>query len=64
MLPGPAIEVCQNDTIVVNVINNLKDGAFVSIHWHGLTQNKTPYMDGMIGITQCGIEQQTTFQYK
>jgi L-ascorbate oxidase len=64
MLPGPAIEVCQNDTVVVNVMNNLKFGELLSIHFHGMTQKNTPYMDGMSSITQCGIESMTSFQYR
>ncbi|WVQ77653.1 hypothetical protein IAR50_007341 [Cryptococcus sp. DSM 104548] len=53
MLPGPLIEGNQGDTIVVHVNNYLDQGQ--GIHWHGLRQNGTGYMDGVPGITQCPI---------
>lgn len=37
MMPGPAIEVCKEDTIVVDVENKLL-GESTTIHWHGLHQ--------------------------
>ena len=64
MLPGPSIEVCKNDEIIVNVHNNLRGSEGNSIHWHGLRQKGTPYMDGLSMVTQCPILPQTTFQYK
>ena len=33
MLPGPAIYVCQNDTIQVNVHNHMRLSDVASIHW-------------------------------
>jgi FtsP/CotA-like multicopper oxidase with cupredoxin domain len=44
-LPGPAIQVCQNDVVVVDVTNDM-DGSATTIHWHGLTQKGTPFSDG------------------
>lgn len=35
-----------------------------SIHWHGLEQRGTPYMDGAPLANQCGIEPYTSFQYR
>lgn len=46
--------MCKNDLIVVDVTNKMA-GAAPSIHWHGLHQRKTPYMDGVPFITQCPI---------
>ena len=40
--PGPAIEVCEGDTVVVTVHNELQNGESTSIHWHGILQRKTP----------------------
>lgn len=37
MLPGPSIEVCQGDTIVIDVENHLL-GEGITVHWHGLRQ--------------------------
>jgi hypothetical protein len=64
MMPGPAIEVCQNDLISVYVHNNLRMSESTSIHWHGITQKGTPYYDGVGMITQCSIQPHTTFLYK
>ncbi|XP_013389794.1 laccase isoform X2 [Lingula anatina] len=62
-IPGPMIEVCEGDTLVVNVKNELEDGESTVIHWHGIHQMGTPYMDGVSMITQCPIPQFTTFRY-
>ena len=34
-----------------------------SIHWHGLLQKGTPYMDGSPYATQCPIAPYSTFDY-
>ncbi|XP_064601859.1 uncharacterized protein LOC135467880 [Liolophura sinensis] len=64
MMPGPSIEVCEGDTVVVHVTNMLEDGGTISIHWHGIHQYKTPYMDGAAHVTQCGIDEKETFTYE
>ena len=46
MLPGPSIEVCQGDTIVVNVKNMAKFVEGVTIHWHGILHRTSQHMDG------------------
>uniref|UniRef100_T1JM48 Laccase n=1 Tax=Strigamia maritima TaxID=126957 RepID=T1JM48_STRMM len=61
-LPGPSIQVCEGDTIIVDLKNLLSD-ASTSIHWHGLHQKNTPYMDGVSMVTQCPIPSSTTFRY-
>lgn len=61
--PGPTIEANEGDTIIVNVKNKLpKVGT--SIHWHGLFQNGTAWMDGPAGVTQCPIPDGGSFTYK
>lgn len=60
-MPGPLIEANEGDTIVVNVQNNLDDTT--SIHWHGINQNGTAYMDGVPGATQCPIPAGGSFTY-
>ncbi|KAF8601045.1 hypothetical protein BDV93DRAFT_586815 [Ceratobasidium sp. AG-I] len=61
--PGPTIEANEGDTIIVKVKNNLpKVGT--SLHWHGLFQNGTAWMDGPAGITQCPIPAGGSFTYK
>ncbi|KAF5269726.1 hypothetical protein FQA39_LY08649 [Lamprigera yunnana] len=60
--PGPLIEVCKDDTVVVDV-HNVADGSDVSIHWHGILQHGTPYYDGVPFVTQCPIPKGTAFRY-
>ncbi|XP_033226148.1 laccase-like isoform X2 [Belonocnema kinseyi] len=62
-MPGPSIQVCENDILVVDVVNRLPGKAAV-IHWRGQSQLETPCMDGAPLITQCPIPSYTTFQYK
>jgi FtsP/CotA-like multicopper oxidase with cupredoxin domain len=59
--PGPLIEVNQGDRVLVNVTNNLSNAS--TIHWHGLYQNGTNWMDGTSGITQCPIPPGKSFLY-
>ncbi|KAB8339135.1 hypothetical protein FH972_022071 [Carpinus fangiana] len=60
--PGPLIEINEGDTIVVN-LENLAVNA-TSIHWHGLYQNGTNFMDGTVGVTQCPVAPGTSFTYE
>ena len=64
MLPGPSIQVCEGDTIVVDLHNSLHSFEATTIHWHGLHQKGTPQMDGVGMITQCPITPHTRFQYR
>ena len=63
-IPGPDIQVCENDEIVVNLENHMRLSESTSIHWHGVTQQGSPYMDGVSMVTQCPILSHTKFQYK
>ncbi|KAJ3416604.1 ferroxidase fet3 [Chytridiales sp. JEL 0842] len=56
-----AIEVNTGDRVIVNVTNALD--VPTSIHWHGLTQAGTPFMDGVSGVTQCPIAPGSSFVY-
>ncbi|KAI1866391.1 hypothetical protein JX265_007692 [Neoarthrinium moseri] len=60
--PGPLIEVNEGDTIVVNVVNRASNAT--AIHWHGIFQNGTAWMDGTAGITQCPIAPGQSFKYE
>ncbi|XP_046630294.1 oxidoreductase OpS5-like isoform X1 [Neodiprion virginianus] len=60
-IPGPAIHVCKNDLIVVNVINRMA-GADVTLHWHGFRQKHSQWMDGVPYVTQCPVGG-TSFRY-
>nr|AXA19830.1 laccase [Cryptococcus neoformans var. neoformans] len=61
MFPGPVIEANTGDTIIVHVNNHLDEGQ--SLHWHGLRQLGTAFMDGVPGITQCPIPPGGSFTY-
>ena len=50
-VPGPNIIVHEEQTVIINVKNNLTTEG-VSIHWHGLHQMNTPWMDGVGQVTQ------------
>ena len=61
-IPGPTIIVHEEQTVVLHVHNNLTtDGT--SIHWHGLHQVGTPWMDGVGQLTQCQIDASSSFSY-
>ncbi|KAK4990071.1 hypothetical protein LTR66_006892, partial [Elasticomyces elasticus] len=62
--PGPAIEANWGDMINVTVRNNITapvEGT--SLHWHGMLQRNTPWMDGVPAVTQCPIAPGASFTY-
>lgn len=61
-LPGPRIQVCKDDVIVVDLHNNV-EGSSTSIHWHGMRQLGTQFMDGVPYLTQCPIPYGESFRY-
>ena len=63
MLPGPTIDVVEGDTVVVDVFNALVNEP-TSMHWHGLYQRGTPWMDGVSMVTQCPILPGESFTYR
>ena len=60
--PGPWVQACWGDRIIVNVTNKLAHNG-TAIHWHGIRQNITMHMDGVPGITQCPIAPNDYFVY-
>ncbi|KAG5988271.1 hypothetical protein E4U43_004791 [Claviceps pusilla] len=60
--PGPLVECNEGDTIIVQVQNKAVNAT--SIHFHGLFQNGTNFMDGTVGVTQCPIAPNSNFTYK
>lgn len=62
MMPGPRLQVCVGDTLQVDVVNRLM-GESTTVHWHGMHQRDTPFMDGVPMVSQCPITPQTTFRY-
>ncbi|CAH8338231.1 unnamed protein product [Eruca vesicaria subsp. sativa] len=61
-LPGPTINVREGDTLVVHVINNSTYN--ITIHWHGVFQLKSSWMDGTNMITQCPIQPSNNYTYR
>ncbi|XP_069688169.1 uncharacterized protein [Periplaneta americana] len=61
-LPGPGIQVCYGDWIVVDVINQMS-GEIITIHWHGIYNTRRSYMDGVPYINQCPIPEEGRFRY-
>lgn len=61
--PGPLIEANIGDTIRVHV-NNQMASASTTIHWHGINQRGSTWMDGVAGVTQCGIPAGWNFTYE
>lgn len=64
MVPGPGVQVCEGDTIEVEVINQMTLSEGVTIHWHGLHQPNSPHMDGVAMVTQCPIPSFSSFFYR
>jgi FtsP/CotA-like multicopper oxidase with cupredoxin domain len=60
--PGPLIEANWGDTIQVTVHNELEDEG-TAMHWHGLLQKESQWMDGVPGVSQCPIPPGKTFTY-
>lgn len=62
-LPGPDVIVFEGQTVIIHVKNSLLSDT-VTIHWHGLHQSGTPFMDGVPFVSQCPIMSGQTFTYK
>lgn len=60
--PGPTLEVNNGDTLVVNVLNRARYN--VTIHWHGIRQNRTGWADGPEFVTQCPIRPGGSYTYR
>ncbi|KIJ21193.1 laccase [Paxillus involutus ATCC 200175] len=65
--PGPLIKAQKGDSFAINVVNELRDQDMflsTSVHWHGLFQNGTNYVDGVAFVTQCPISQNDSFLHR
>lgn len=60
--PGPVLKATVGDTVEFLVHNNMEQET--TIHFHGITQGKTPWADGVPGLTQKPIEPGQSFLYK
>jgi FtsP/CotA-like multicopper oxidase with cupredoxin domain len=63
MFPGTPIVVPVNSIVRVKVKNMMMTDT-LSIHWHGLSQYNTFYMDGVSRVTQCPIGPGDSFTYE
>ncbi|PIL27757.1 transporter [Ganoderma sinense ZZ0214-1] len=59
--PPPPIDVTTDDLLLVHATNSLDQPS--SLHHHGMFFNSTAWMDGAVGVTQCGIPSGQTFDY-
>ena len=62
LTPGPTLIVFHEQTLIINVRNNHPREA-VTIHWHGMHQHNTPWMDGAPFLSQCPVHPGDTFRY-
>lgn len=60
--PGPLIEMNEGDVLIVKLLNKASNAT--ALHWHGIFQNGTNWMDGAAGVTQCPIAPGQSYQYK
>ncbi|KAI0866525.1 multicopper oxidase-domain-containing protein [Xylaria cubensis] len=60
--PGPLIEINEGDVLSVKLQNKASNAT--ALHWHGIFQNGTNWMDGAAGVTQCPIAPGQSYQYK
>ena len=58
--PGPTIEAVEGDKVRIFVTNHLPE--HTTVHWHGM--HIINGMDGVVGLTQPGIEPGKTFVYE
>jgi FtsP/CotA-like multicopper oxidase with cupredoxin domain len=62
LFPGELIRCNDGDTIVVHLENRSANAT--AIHFHGMFQNGTNFMDGTPGVTQCSIAPGQSFRYE
>lgn len=62
--PGPTIRATKNDILTVKATNQIQDRQSTTIHWHGLEQYLTPFVDGPRMVTQCDIPFNSSFTYR
>ncbi|OCH87144.1 Fet3 protein [Obba rivulosa] len=59
--PPPPLDVNATDSLLVHATNSLSN--ILTIHHHGMFFNSTSWMDGALGVSQCGIPPGATFDY-
>ncbi|KAI0000119.1 laccase T2 copper depleted [Russula compacta] len=64
--PGPVIAGTKGANFSINVIDKLTNPDLdlaTSIHWHGIFQKHTNYVDGPAFVTQCPLVPEESFMY-
>ena len=61
-IPAPTLVVHEGQKVIIHVHNNLTTEG-ISIHWHGMFQMGSPWMDGVGQVTQCQIGPSSSFSY-
>eukprot|EP00270_Netrium_digitus_P019380 TRINITY_DN7636_c0_g1_i1.p1 TRINITY_DN7636_c0_g1~~TRINITY_DN7636_c0_g1_i1.p1 ORF type:complete len:588 (-),score=92.40 TRINITY_DN7636_c0_g1_i1:257-2020(-) len=61
--PAPTLYATEGDTLIVHLFNDVESEG-LAVHWHGIRQYGTPYMDGSAYIAQCPINPGEVFTYK
>ncbi|KAI8611840.1 Cupredoxin [Chytriomyces sp. MP71] len=56
-----SIDANVGDRVVLTYVNHLPYPS--ALHFHGLFQRGTPFMDGPVGITQCAIAPGKSYRY-
>ncbi|KAH3672340.1 hypothetical protein WICMUC_004312 [Wickerhamomyces mucosus] len=59
--PLPLLTINKGDRMIIHVSNQLSDPT--SIHFHGIFQNGSSFMDGASMISQCPIQPSKNFTY-
>ena len=62
-IPGPTLIVTEGQMVYINVTNKLTNEG-VTVHWHGMHQRGTPWMDGVAFVSQAPITPGAVFQYR
>lgn len=60
-VPGPRFELCEEDTVTIDVLNYLTEE--LTLHWHGVKMTRSPEMDGAPFITQYPIQPGEIYRY-
>lgn len=60
--PCPIIEASVGDTVVVNLLNKLGNET-TGMHFHGINQIDSTFMDGAVGSSQCPLPPNYSMTY-
>ena len=62
-IPGPTLVVTEGQEMIVEVRNKLTSEG-ITVHWHGIHQRGTPWMDGVASLSHIPIVPNGRFEYK